>query len=196
MEMEILTLDISGQNSWWHLCTSSLWTIFPSSYIRRLRAWSLAWIVARDYIHINVLFAFFLTICPQTNACNFTKPLGAHNASFPANLVSSVIFLLFSIFLNKTLGKGKQLRYEEFTKAGLTHLLKIKKTKIKGFDVITSLGSLRFKSRKKHCFELKTLAFLQLKVVFQLQCLGRTNGNYSEDDLVAFLQSNKELIIK
>ena len=67
--------------------------------------------------------------CPQTNACNFTKPLGVHNASFPANLVSSVIFLLFSIFLNKTLGKGKQLRYEEFTKAGLTHLLKLKRGK-------------------------------------------------------------------
>jgi len=129
LKMEILTLDISGQNSWWRLCTSSLWTVFPPSYIRRLRAWSLAWIVARDYIHINVLFAFFLTICPQTNACNFTKPLGAHNASFPANLVSSVIFLLFSIFLNKKLGRGKQLRYEEFTKSGLTHLLKLKRGK-------------------------------------------------------------------
>ena len=85
--------------------------------------------LARDYIHINVLFSFFITICPQTNACDFTKPLGAHNASFPANLVSSVIFLLFSIFLNKKLGRGKQLRYEEFTKARLTHLLKLKRGK-------------------------------------------------------------------
>ena len=151
-------LDISGQNSWWRLCTSSLWTVFPPSYIRRLRAWILAWIVARDYIHINVFFAFFLTICPQTNACNFTKPLGVHNASFPANLVSSVIFMLFAIFINKKNRERKTTQIWRIHKSWTDPFIKIKKRKINGFDVITSLSSLSFKSGKKRFFELKTLS--------------------------------------